>query len=93
MQHDFLIKAPPYAVLPLLTFLVVTHSLLHDRPFLLQDLERVLEHGKVLSCADGFDDLTFMCGVLRASEGAGEVGRERTKRPGGRDEGKYLRDQ
>jgi hypothetical protein len=33
-----------------------------------------------------------MCGVLRASEGASEVGRERTEWPGSRDDGEYLRD-
>lgn len=33
-----------------------------------------------------------MRNVLRASKGSSEVGRERMERPGGRDDGEYLRD-
>ncbi|KAF8137568.1 hypothetical protein EV363DRAFT_1318357 [Boletus edulis] len=90
MQHTLFVNAPPYAILPLLTFLVVTHGLLHDSPLLSQDLKCTLEYGKVLSCTNGFDDLSFMCGVLCASEGAGEVGRERTEWPRSRDQGEYI---
>jgi len=92
MQHDLFIKAPPNTVLPMLIFLVATHGFLYDRSFLSQDLEGTLEYGKVLSCTDGFDDLTFVCGVLRASKGAGEVCRECMEWPGGRDDGEYLRE-
>lgn len=93
VQHDLFIKTPPYAVLTFPTFLVIAHSFLYDRSLLSQDLEGALEHSEVLPCADGSDDLTFVRNVLRASKGSSEIGRERTERPGGWDEGEYLRDQ